>query len=755
MPNSILPNEESNTNQTPAEILKYVNPDVLRLMLRNERLRWNLKPNKDMDYYGNQTSHKMSSDLHNEGVYMRMELRKFPDNDALPGYAGVNIDSGEFGIEHDLDKWDHAISAESLRQTIHRVQIGASARITNKVGYGLLDDHMTTETSNRMASMIFDPYDGRAYLMSNDDPAYVNNEHRAPSTKLPRRTVARIGDIPTRITDLKNDLDFVSDPDYRHTDNNFTNSHKFLLDNLDDRTFVYPEISKKSNGQYVDSMRIGLDGTNGYAEADGHSKHNTQPDPHGDRNGAAINSYNANKRYSGVNNPPGYIPGIFKSLEELEKVDLVDQRRSIRTNQTPGAKRSENYYIFDGVWSPNWFDRYMYNDSYLSQSINPSNMELRIPDREPVPFAQVDQTGVIYKSADLYQWRYNRISLKYYAKDIIISIEEAGEEYQEGDVLRWSFGDDVFLYRVTRVGTIGQIHRGEYICNDPERVFEQDPSTHGVGVRFTNMSDVGRNAKLSIQCNVTIETHATQIKNNLYAYVDVVPTVPSDNTTPWSDVNEPSTQEGRVVVRSTAGYPAYTGINSGRGGPTPNPGVSDTPFYEHGGNATAGMHVHLFRYVIDTQNPKWVVRDGVQVFLGQWVDQGPMGLERASDIKALLFSNPDVNNFSNLYKFSTDILLDTINRNPDATMTNNPNAVSIPYLHIAQRDPTSDQRFTTQVIDQETSEINTVDITEKVIYINAATGRHFMYNASLKNDPEFGYGLRPIGWYALSGSITR
>ena len=36
----------------------------------------------------------------------------------------------------------------------------------------------------------------------------------------------RIGDIPTRVTQLINDLDFVSDPDYRHTDNNFTNSNR-------------------------------------------------------------------------------------------------------------------------------------------------------------------------------------------------------------------------------------------------------------------------------------------------------------------------------------------------------------------------------------------------------------------------------------------------------------------------------------------------------------------------------------------------
>lgn len=765
MGQSILPSGEE-LKVTPEEILRFVNPDALRQIFRQERLRWNLKPNKDADYYDNQRLFKYSGELHNEGLYQRMEIRTFPDNGAYPGYAGINIDSGIFGFVHNLEKWDKAISDESATKIINRVSIGATAQVPGKLGYGLDNDgKMVTKTENRIAAMIFDPYDGRALLMSNDDPNYVNNETRAIDERLPERAVARIGDIPTRITQLKNDLDFVADPDYRHTDNNFTNSNRYVLDNLDDRTFVYPEIARDRNGgDFIENYRVGLNGEPGYAESDGSQKFNTQPDlgknpdlgDFGDRLGEAISSYNVNQKYSGVAHKAGYLPGIFRSYEELERVDIVDQLMTPRTHgETPGSRRSHNYYIFDGKWSPNWFDRYMYNDSYLAQSLNPNNMEIDIPDQEPSPFSRLPQTGdEDFHLGKLYQWRYNRVTIKYHSKDIVIKIEEGGEQYRVGDILRWTFGDDVFLFTVKVVGANGQIQKGEY-RSERERVFEQDPSTHGVGIPFSNMSGVGHGAKLSILCKATIETHATQIKNNLYAYVDITPTVRSDNSTKWSDIDLPDTQGGKVNIRSTAAGPGYTGINSGRGGPSPNEHTSGVTFHEHGGNATAGVHVHLFRYVINTQTPKWVIRDGIQVFTGRWVDQGPIGLERPCDIKALFLSNYDTNNFNNYYKFMLDSVFDSMNRNPDTVVTNNKNATSRAYIHFDQCDPEPDQRFTETRVDPDTSECKDVDITDKVLYINAATGMMFTFNSSYKNDPSFGYGMRAPGWIAISGATTK
>jgi hypothetical protein len=745
-----------------------MNPDAVRQLLRQERLRWNLKPNKDSDYYSNTTGFKYSTDLHNEGVYQRMEIRTFPDNEASPGYAGVNVDSGEFGIVHDLEQWDHAISEESPKQIVNRIQIGAMAKIAGTDGYGLNDDkEMVQHTNNRMASIMFDPYDGRAYLMTNDDPLYVNNETR--TKRLPLRTVARVGDIPTRITDLKNDLDFISDPDYRHTDNNFTDSNRFLVDNLDDRTFVYPEVSKYKNIDgsgtgWIRNLRVGLSGENTYNESDGEVVYNQQPDvgenpdlgKHGDRFGEKINSYNANKRFSGTNYPGGYFPGIFRSLEELERVDLVHQSKNVRIHSnTPAGRRSENYYVFDGKWSPTWFDRYTYRDSYLAQSIHPTNMELGIEGQQPVSFNKLSQNGEEhFNTAKLYQWRYNRISMKYHSEDIDIYIRDPGVKYEVGDILRWTFTDEVILYKVKEVSPLGQIQEGEYV-NNRSMIFEQDPSTYGVGIPFSNMSGVGSGALLEVSCKVRITTHATQIKNNLYAYVDVVPTVRSQNNLEWSDINPPDSQEGKINLRSTAAYPAYSGINSGRGGAAPNPATSTVRYHEHGGNATAGCQVHLFRYVINTQTPEWVEKDGIQVFLGRWVDQGPLSVERPCDIKALYLSNFDTNNFNNYYKFMLDSLFDAMNRIPDAVSTNNDNATSPCYLHIAQRDPERDQRFTAERVNPNNNKIEDVDITSKVLYINGATGVLFVFNTSHKNDPTFGYSLRSPGWCAISGVTTR
>lgn len=765
MGRTILPSGEE-LMVTPEEVLRFINPDGLRQMLRQERLRWTLKPNKDADYNDNQRLFKYNGELHNEAMYQRMEIRTFPDNGAFPGYAGVNVDSGVFGIVHDMEKWDKSLSDESRKQIINRIMISASAKVPDKQGYGIDDNGcIVTKTNNRMAGMIFDPYDGRVLMLSNDDPNYVNNETRAIDERLPERTVARIGDIPTRITQLKNDLDFVADPDYRHTDNNFTTSNRYILDNIDDRTFVYPEIARDRNGgDFIENYRVGLNGEPGYAESDGSNKFNTQPDlgenpdlgDFGDRFGEAVSSYNVNKDSSGISHRNGYLPGIFRSFEELERVDIIDQTITPRTHAaTPGAKRSHNYYMFDGVWSPNWFDRFMYNDSYLAQSLNPSNMEIVIPDQEPTPFGKLDQVGdEQFHMGKLYQWRYNRVNITYNSKDIKIAIDDSGEQYRVGDILRWTFGDDVFLFTVKVVGPNGQIQKGEY-RSERDRIFEQDPSTHGVGIPFSNMSGVGHGAKLIISCKATIETHATQIKNNLYAYVDITPTVRSDNSTEWSDTSLPDTQDGKVNIRSTAAGPGYTGVNSGRGGPSPSDFTSGVTFHEHGGNATAGVHVHLFRYVIDTQNPKWVIRDGIQVFTGRWVDQGPMGLERPCDIKALFLSNYDTNNFNNYYKFMLDSLFDSMNRNPDTVVTNNRNATSRAYIHVDQRDPEPDQKFTETRVDPNTSQCVEVDITDRVLYVNGATGMMFTFNATFKNDPSFGYGMREPGWMPIAGAVTK
>lgn len=747
---SNLPNGEQ-FSDTPTNIIRYLNVDGLRDLLRHERNHWNLKVNKNMDFYDKQHNWKYTGDVHNEAMYQRVEIRTYPDNGALEGYAGLNNDSGQFGIVHNLDKWDNAISTESLNTIVNRTQIGASAKILSKNGFGLDNSgQMSNSTSNRQASILFDPFDGRAYLYSNDDPSYINNESR--KNKLPLRTVARIGDIPTNITDLINDQNFISDPDYHHTDNNFTNSNRFVVDNLDDRTFVYPEISKDSEGRYIENKRVGLNGDFTYGESDSINVENSFSDLQNDRHGDAVNSIGANKNYSGVYHQSGFLPGIFRSLEELEKVDLVGQKRQKMThNDSPGTKRPFNYYLIDGVWKSEWFTPNNINESFKGEALNPNNLETESIDTQPTPYMELNQVSN-FKTSDLYQWRYNRLTLKYYSSNTQIFIINGGSNYEIGDVLRWTFGENSFFFKVTAIDSEGAITEGFYDTRDSEIVFDESPSTNGVGVSFTNLSSSGKGAKLAISSRPVIENYASQIKNNLYAYVDVVPSVRSENDTMWSDTSVPSTYDGLVTVRSTAPGPAYSGVNAGRGGPLTQ---NVTRFYEHGGNPTAGVHLHLFHYVINTQNPTFVIKDGVKVYTGKWVDMGPLGVERPCDIKALLLSNPDTNCFNNYYKFSVDTLIDGLSNSPDSIITGNDNSTSQAFFHVSNHDPNENTRFTQKRINPDANQFEDVDITNKVLYINGATGVMFIYNTSYKNDNTYGYANRGVGWIPIAGAISR
>ena len=60
MAKTILPSGEE-ISTTPNQITRYMDPDGLRQLLRQERLRWHLKTNKDSDYYDDTTLFKYSS----------------------------------------------------------------------------------------------------------------------------------------------------------------------------------------------------------------------------------------------------------------------------------------------------------------------------------------------------------------------------------------------------------------------------------------------------------------------------------------------------------------------------------------------------------------------------------------------------------------------------------------------------------------------------------------------------------------------
>lgn len=709
---SILPSDNA-----PSRDVKYMNPDAVRQLLRQERLRWHLKVNKDVDYHDKTRDSRYASELINEGYIQRMEIRAFANTNTYAGYAGLTSDVGNAdnkGFVHGLEKWDRGVSDESKEINIHRTTIGASAIVPELSGYGLDDhDNISTTTSNRMSAVLFDPYDGRAYLFTNDEPYYINN---ASAAKIrPARTIARLADIPTRITQLDNDLSFISDPAYVHTENNFSNSNRFVVDNLDDRTFVYPEIAQNSDGDYINNLFTNPDGSHYYPRYN-----DTDPSNYND----------------------GYIPGIFTSIEQLESVDLIHQRRPLRNDSYPDAKRDSNYYIHDGVWNTEWINS---TASFKTNPLIPDDMETYQADAQPTPYQAIDTSIVEEISKDghnitvnkLHQWRYNRVEISYPSENITVTVTSGGTGYAVGDILQWSYGNDIFSFEVTGIIGDGAINTGHYIVTD--EVFNEDPSTRTVEVSFVNTTGSGHDAKFTIDADAKIEVYTTQLKNNLYAYVNVGKNDKLlDTGNPWID-------------------DLHTGINKGRGCSSPNDAfdTSEEHLKEHTGAEGAGLQVHLFRYVIDTKNPTFESIDGYPVFTGKWVDQGPLGIERPQDIKALLFANPDTNNFNNYYKFMTDLMIDKLNRNPDAVETANPNTFTIPLLHIDKRDPTETTRFTDKTIDPQTNEIIDVDVTHRVIYVNASTGVWFIYNTGVKADMEFGYASTPIGWIPIAGAVSK
>jgi len=750
---------------TPEEIIQYLNPDGLRMLLRQERIRWGLKPNRDSDYYSNTTLFRYSGDLHNEGDHQRMDIRVFPDNGANPGYAGIYVDGGEFGMVHNHEHWDGAMSDDSRSSISPRVEIGAeSTHIPNSdsslpiaggrelpamTGHGMNPESKQVEAGSyvRTAGHIYDSYDGRPYVLSNDENVYINNDNRDQSARLPGRSAARICDIPVNIADLNNQTNYVSDWDYNHTDNNFTHSHRFTLENIDDRTFVYPEISTDADGNYVNKFHPRL---NGFSK--------------------------------------DVVPGIFCSVSELLSVDLLRQKRGPLTHaDTPDGNRRHNYYQFDGIWEWQGYDPVEKIPGYDFGNQNPGNMEeCTEPNLQPIPYHCAMSN---YSTSDLYQWRYNRVEISWFPKDIKMSIVEPGHNYRSGDILRYPFGSKWLYYRVTVVGEDGAITDGYHI-NHAVTYFSQDPSTGAIGVGFKNQTSSGYGCRISIQASPTFNVIGTQLKNNLYAYVDMTPTEVSDNFGKWADTVLRCEPSDYIKRRSTATSPGYTGVNSGRGGPEPEPGSPETMFYEHGGNHTAGMHVHLFRYTIDTPGNTYEMIDGVKVYTGRWIDQGPMGIEQPTDVKALYLSNQDTNNFNNYYKFMLDILIDQFNRRGDSILAGSINSYTNAYLHTAQRDPWSGtdepgptqelydsliskghevrllrpnesndildhQAFFRSQVDPITGNVMIEEITDRIVYVNLATRVVFMYNPEVKEDPNYGYGVQPRGWCPWAGTVTR
>lgn len=192
---------------------------------------------------------------------------------SIPFYTEQKKDLGAAGIRmsaanpvsdiyerypHDLDKWEGLPTWFTEFPETGCPQHLAVYTIHNTPVYS-----ESTPDSRQVAALLFDPgkmkitddeeltndEKGRIYVISNDDPEYVNNAN-AKYPK-PERTVARICDIPTSVSDFL-DVDglipvSVVDPDYVRSEASFTTEQKEMLWNRLSSRIVTPE-SEDENG---------------------------------------------------------------------------------------------------------------------------------------------------------------------------------------------------------------------------------------------------------------------------------------------------------------------------------------------------------------------------------------------------------------------------------------------------------------------------------------------------------------------------
>ena len=230
------------------------------------------------------------------------------------GYAGIEftasnpiMDNGD-RYPHDLDKWS-GLPEWFLDPELGVPQHMAIYTIHNSPSYSESDPE-----SRQVAALLFDPGKmkstdseelkndeiGRIYVISNDDPTYENNatsQHPKPA-----RTIARICDIPTSVSDFLNVEGLVPvaivDPKYVRSQAAYTTDEKNKLWNVLNSKVVIPkDLDEYGNPIY------------------------------------------------GQSNPNPY---IFSSIENLQKVDLIgnnDFREWINLNSMVDPTKVSVYSI--------------------------------------------------------------------------------------------------------------------------------------------------------------------------------------------------------------------------------------------------------------------------------------------------------------------------------------------------------------------------------------------------------------------------
>lgn len=180
----------------------------------------------------------------------------YVENKSSLGYAGIEFTSANPTMDydsrypHDLDKW----SGLPEWMTNNETGVGEHMAI-----YAIHNTPMYSETnpeSRQVAALLLDPgvmktsdseelepnEIGRIYVISNDDPVYENNA-TAQNPK-PARTVARICDIPTSVSDFLNVEGLVPvsivDPKYVRSKASYSEDEKERLWNVLNSKVVTP-----------------------------------------------------------------------------------------------------------------------------------------------------------------------------------------------------------------------------------------------------------------------------------------------------------------------------------------------------------------------------------------------------------------------------------------------------------------------------------------------------------------------------------
>lgn len=236
------------------------NEDVLtltsiELWVRNGNTAWTLMSNFDRNCYQTQQTEQHIYELIPLFNLHLDENVSFLHNTTDVGYAGVHMttepymESGE-RYPYDLGKWD------GIPEWIQNNEEGAPQHVALYAIHNTPNYNENDPKSRQTTAILLDPgkpktsdseeYEedekGRAYLLSNDDAVYDNNatsEHPKPD-----RTIARICDIPSTITQLTNITGLapttVVDKNYVHTDACYTEDEKEKLWNTLSNRWVRP-----------------------------------------------------------------------------------------------------------------------------------------------------------------------------------------------------------------------------------------------------------------------------------------------------------------------------------------------------------------------------------------------------------------------------------------------------------------------------------------------------------------------------------